>query len=472
MSNVARNITLAWPDEILDLRDQLQDLDQPLYIAGGPVRDAYLRRPIRDIDLTVASNGIAVARKIANRIGGAFYPLDESRDVGRVVYSVKGVQHYIDVSAFRGGDLEGDLYARDFTINALAVDLLGDLTLAYDPCDGLADLQAKALRQCLPHSISDDPIRVLRGVRYSVQFGLKIEESTRAALRQNAPRLVEMSPERTRDEWFKVLELQKIKTACVIADRLGALDVVLPGIFVSSGEKAAAFLTMDALRRFYTAVSPARTDETAAQFDLGMFVVSLDRYRGQLQAHLEHLWPNERPQYTLLLLAGLLGNLSEHRLELFAEHLRLSNIEKVRLSLSVQCAALVELVDLTDPVSIHRFWKTAGDAGVDAILLSLAQFLTLHDTDLDQDAWLLRLEGAHFLFHAYFIESERYISPPVLLNGDELIVELGLSPGKIIGELLIAITEAQVSGAVSTREQALDLARLTINSRSNGWHHT
>lgn len=471
MSEAARNITLAWPDEILDLRDQLQALNHPLYIAGGPVRNAYLRRPIRDIDLTVEANGISTARKIANSVGGAFYPLDESRDVGRVIYSINGVQHYIDVSAFRAETLEADLRARDFTINALAVDLLGDLTLAYDPCDGLTDLQAKILRQCLPHSISDDPIRVLRAVRYSVQFSLKIEEGTRAAVRQNAPRLAEMSPERLRDEWFKLLELPNIKTACVIADRLGVLDVVLAGVFASAGEKAFAFQIAYALRRFYTAVSPMRTDETAAQFDLGMFVVSLDRYRAQLQAHLDYLWPNERPQFALLLLAGLLGNLSEHQLAKFAEQFRLSNGEKSRLNLSVQCAPLVELIDLVDPVSIYRFWKAAGESGVDAILLSLARYLAAHDSDLEQDIWLRQMERAQFLFHAYFVEYERYVAPPVLLNGDDLIAELALAPGKIIGELLNAIAEAQVSGAINTREQALDLARLIINSRSNGWHH-
>ncbi len=451
MSEIARHITLAWPDEILDLRDQLQELNQPLYIAGGPVRDAYLRRPIRDIDLTVEKNGISIARKIANRLGGAFYPLDETRDVGRVIYTVNSTQRSIDVSGFRGETLQDDLLARDFTINALAVDLLGDLSLAYDPCGGVSDLQAKTLRQCLPHSISDDPIRVLRAVRYSVQFGLKIEKAALASVRDNSARLAEMSPERIRDEWFKLLELPGIKTVFVIADRLGLLDVVLPGVFASSGAKEIAFLIVDALRRFYTAVSPARTDETAAQFDLGMFVVSLDRYRTQLYEHLAYQWSNERPQ--------------------FARHLRLSNAEKVRLNLTVGCAPLVELVDLLDPVSIHRFWKTAGDAGVDTILLLLAQYLAAHEVDLEQDVWLRRLEQAQFLFHAYFIERERYVTPPMLLNGDELIAELGLSPGKLIGELLNAITEAQVSGAVSTRDQAIAQARLIANSRSNGRHH-
>ncbi|MBE2182595.1 MAG: CCA tRNA nucleotidyltransferase [Anaerolineae bacterium] len=470
MSEATRSITLAWPDEILDLRDQLQELRQPLYMAGGPVRDAYLRRQIRDIDLTVKANGLGIARKIANRIGGAYYPLDEARDVGRVVYTINGAQHSIDVSSFRAETLEGDLRSRDFTINALAVDLLGDLTLAYDPCDGFSDLQAKVLRQCLPHSIGDDPIRVLRAVRYSVQFGLKIEKGTLAALRHHAPELTNISPERIRDEWFKILELPRIKTACVIADRLGALNAVLPGVVFSAAEKDFALIVVDTLRHFYTAISPARTDETAAQFGLGMFVVSLDRYRAQLHSHLDFLWPNERPQFALLLLAGLLQKQSAYQINTYAAQFRLSNAEKTRLSLTVEAALMVEHINLEDSVSIHRFWKASGDAGIDGILLSLAVYLAEYGGNLGQDGWLRHLERAQFLFHAYFIEHDRYVTLPVLLTGDDLRSELGLSPGKLIGTILIALTEAQVQGLVKTREQALDLVRKIATSRSNGHH--
>ena len=95
----------------------------------------------------------------------------------------------------------------------MAADLLGDLSRLIDPLDGLRDLRAKVLTRCAPQALSDDPVRCLRAIRQSTQLGLKIHPDTLADIRMNAGALTETSPERIRDEFFKLLALNDASRA-------------------------------------------------------------------------------------------------------------------------------------------------------------------------------------------------------------------------------------------------------------------
>src|SRR5690606_38622251 len=106
---------LLWPNFVFDLQDALTDLAEPAYIVGGAVRDALLHRPVKDLDLTTAQDGIRLARRIANQFKGDFYPLDVERDVGRALVETRDGRLVIDVACFRGATLQDDLADRDFT---------------------------------------------------------------------------------------------------------------------------------------------------------------------------------------------------------------------------------------------------------------------------------------------------------------------------------------------------------------------
>src|SRR5690554_2597074 len=182
---------LLWHPSVEALREAIPPSHE-VYIVGGTPRDALLHRPIRDIDLVTPADGRALARIIANAFSGAYYPLDAERGVGRAIITWEGAPLTVDVAQFRGPDLEADLRDRDFTINALAVPLHGDLDRVIDPLGGLADLEQRRLRRCSPESILGDPARALRAVRASITFGLMIEPETKADLKAVAPRLGEV----------------------------------------------------------------------------------------------------------------------------------------------------------------------------------------------------------------------------------------------------------------------------------------
>jgi tRNA nucleotidyltransferase/poly(A) polymerase len=492
-----RSVTLGWSDFVLDLADQLADEPEPVYAVGGAVRDAFLRRPIKDLDLATPGSGLRLARRLADRLGGAFYALDSQRDVGRALVDTPDGRLIIDVARLRG-DLESDLRDRDFTINASAVDLRLALDLVYDPLGGIDDLAAKVLRRCSATALDSDPIRVMRAVRQAAQFGLRIEPETLRDVRASAPQLSRVSAERVRDELFKLLALPKPGTVLRVADNVGILAQVLPDVLPLRGLEqhpphvydvwGHTLAVVESLSEILAVISPTRTDETAAQFTTGMIAVALDRYRMRLQEHIAVAWSDERTHRALLMLVALLHDVGKAHIpppgeggrrfagheavsaeltERRAESLRLSNAEKDRLVALVRHHMLrLMWEEPATPVNLHRFWRKLGAAGVDAVLFTLADYLGTVGATVDQAVWLRLLERAQVVLGAYYDDYARIVSPPALITGSELMERLSLKAGRQVGELLDMIREAQVEGQVTSFDQALVLARQHLSSGS------
>src|SRR4029453_15654404 len=211
------------------------DRQRPPVLVGGAVRDALGgggrgMRPIADLDVAVPSGALDLARRVADRLGGAFVPLDPERGAARVV--TRGA--WLDVTDWRADTLEGDLAARDFTVNALAVPL-GELlkngrARVIDPTGGLADLRARRLRVHDARVLADDPLRTLRGVRLEAALGLRLTPSTVKAIRAAGPALATVSGERVRDELLAVLALPGTARALRRLDALGLPTVIVPEI--------------------------------------------------------------------------------------------------------------------------------------------------------------------------------------------------------------------------------------------------
>jgi tRNA nucleotidyltransferase/poly(A) polymerase len=462
----ARRI-LVWSDELLDLFDQLREMDVRDYIVGGAVRDALMGRPVKDLDIATPESGTRLARSMADRLGGAYYPLDAERETGRVILDTQDGRFIIDVARFRGDDLLADLRDRDFTMNAIAVDLRGDPAWVIDPTEGERDIADRVLRRCHEYSLESDPIRVLRGVRQSVQFGLRVEPSTLADMRQCAPLLRTTSSERVRDEFFKLLGLPKAVAALKVADSVGALAIILPEAVAlrEQGLWQETLDTMERLVEIIITISPKRTDQTAAKFSLGMLVMGLDKYRQPLLSHTQLAWADERPHQALLLFALLLGAVDATGSEARARQMPLSNRELDRLLPLLQAPdAYAALGEDRSALTLHRYWRAFGDGGIDLLLLYLARFLARTGVAIDQDRWIREIELARLLLETYFERYAQVVAPPVLLDGNDLMQALSLKPGRQIGKLLDAIREAQVEGVVTTTDEALSFARRFLDN--------
>ncbi len=482
---------LTWTDTVHEIAELFASLSEEIYIVGGAVRDTLLQRPLKDIDLTTSGDGLILARKIANHFQGDFFPLDTERSVGRALINTLDGRLTLDVAKFRGLTLLDDLTDRDFTLNAMAVDLRGGLAELIDPLKGAVDIKDKQLRRCSPHALTDDPIRALRAVRQSVQFGFRIEPETLADVRRVSPLIAEISPERVRDELFKLLSLPRPAAALRIADAVGLLTIILPEVDALRGLQQSAphmfdgwghtLAVIEILSQIFAAISYSRTDTTAATFSLGSMVMQLDRFRSQLVSHLDVEWPNERSHRSLLILAGLLHDVGKpgtaeqiesgrwrfegHEIlgaqmaDVRAANLRLSNAERTRLVGIIRHHNRLFSMDDMTPLAIHRFWRATGEAGIDVCLLLLADYLGAVGSQLNQDSWLALVERVRLLLEAYYEQYGQLIEPAPLVDGKMLMSRLGLKPGPQIGELLDLLREAQVTAKVHTVDDALDMAR-------------
>ncbi len=496
---------LLWHPCVEALREAVP-AGQEVYLVGGVVRDAYLHRPSRDIDLATPEDGQHLARHIANHFGGAYYPLDPERGVGRALivcdpHAEETIT--VDVARFRGPNLLTDLQGRDFTLNAMAVRLGEDLEAIFDPLGGLADLEAKRLRQCTPHAIADDPVRALRAIRASVTFRLLIEPQTRASIKAHAHALAQSAPERVRDELFHILAAPRPWAAIDAAQRLGVLQHVIPETAEMQDVPQPpphqhdlwqhTLRTMENLDTILRAFQPEHSDNLTANIQAGAVAFALAHLRKKLQAHLAHRWPNERSHHALLMLAALLHDVGKPQarvvdeqgklhfwkhehigakiVERRARALRLSKEESARLATIVRHHMrphwLSDAPKLTRR-AVYRFWRATDQAGVDVCLLAMADYLATYGVKLDTQAWTHYLETVQALLEAFLLRKESAVAPPPLLDGRALIAHLGLSPGPQIGKILDGLQEAQAVGEVRTKEEALAWAQRFLAEQNKG----
>jgi poly(A) polymerase len=474
---------------------------QTVYLVGGAVRDALLNRPIHDLDFVVEQDGIKLARQVANSLDAGFFALDPERDTGRVIVNeADGKRTVLDFASFRGPDLEADIRGRDFTLNAIAFDLTDDTI--HDPIGGGMDLKEKQLRACSPSAFVDDPVRILRGVRLAANFGFHIQAETRQVMKEACTLLAHVSVERLRDELFRMLDGALPATCIRALDLLGALDKVLPELSALKGVEQFPphvhnvwehTLSVAAhLESILELLSANYDPEIADDLFNGRLVMKIGRYRRQISEALAQPVTAERSLRSLLFLAAFYHDVAKPQTRMkdeqgqlrFWDHdlqgasvaasraraLALSNDEVQRLEKVIRnhmrilyhTNRLVTNKVTPSRRAIYRFFRDTEAAGVDVCLLALADIRATYEQTLPDETWTACLEVVRLLLDNWYERPTEAVTPPPILDGDDLMQELNLQPGKLIGELLEAIREAQAMGEVTTREQALALARKRI----------
>ena len=482
------------------LIDRVRDVlpEQEMYLVGGAVRDLLLNRLSRDLDFAVRSNGISLARRVAHALKADFMALDSERDTGRVILmEPDGTRTFLDFASYRGESLDDDLRARDFTINAIAFDLRAQTLI--DPLNGVSDLRAKTIRACSASSLSDDPVRILRAVRQAATLEFKIELETRNTMKQAARLLTRVSAERQRDELFKMLEGPKPDGSMRALEMLGVFPYLLPELPAMKGvEQSAPHIydvwehTLSVLRHLegiLAALAPGYNADNTNDLFTGLLTLRIGRFREQFASHFSESLNADRSACAALFFAALYHDVQKPATKSIDESLRirffdheiqgaqvveerarsfnLSNEEVKRVKLIVQHHMRFHFFvsrldkDKQEPSrkAIYRFFRDTGNAGIDLILLGLADLRGMQGLTLSQETWVTALDVARILLENYWEKPHETVTPPRLLDGNELMSELGLGPGRTIGHLLEAIREGQATGKVANREQALELAR-------------
>lgn len=517
---------------------------EPVYIVGGAVRDHLLgissipgwshataaesteiagqapsSPPLNagstttDLDLVFEGPVLPVARRVADRLGWAFYPLDETRDVARLIGDGAGSQRIeCDAAALRG-DLQSDLLARDFSANALALELTTNRPPhLIDVCDGIQDVTAQRLRRVTSGSLRDDPIRLLRAVRLAAQLGFTIEDETRKQIDSIAGTIVSVSAERVRHELWKLLDCSRPDTGIRELNALGLLTHLLPELEALQGVSQSSRHHLDAYEHSLLAVRFAAEmrdwmrgrrsladntltqtldpwkealhahfcEEVAAGHDRAGWLVwhALFHDTGKHKSRAEESWcggqQRRNPDHQSLsaqIAARRVAQLRFSRREvLLAE--RVASLHSVPRNLF---QALPPAVNHIGPRAAFRFFREAGSvvAGhqfahslqsggaqqpLDGLDVTLQAISDLQATGLERGAeWGRFLQAVEGLFTYAFSRPAEHLATP-LVDGHNLMEHLGLAPGPTVGIILQELAEAQAAGSVASVEEALALA--------------
>lgn len=219
------------------------------YVIGGYVRDIFLKRESKDIDVVVVGSGIELAEAVAKKLGkkahltvfknfGTAQVKLNDLEVEFVGARKESYQRDSRKPIVEDGTLEDDQNRRDFTINAMALCLnksrFGELV---DPFNGMNDLQNFVLRTPLNPDItfSDDPLRMMRGIRFSAQLGFFLETNTFEAIARNNERISIISKERIADELNKIMMSRKPSVGFILLEKTGLLELIFPELLVLKG---------------------------------------------------------------------------------------------------------------------------------------------------------------------------------------------------------------------------------------------
>ncbi len=226
------------------------EIQQETYVVGGFVRDYLLKRDQKkDIDFVTVGNGILLAKELAHKLG-ATSQLSVFKRFGTAMFKYQGIdlefvgarkESYSEDSRkphVEDGTLDDDQKRRDFTINTLAISMneanFGEL---IDPFNGVEDLANKIIRTPLaPHiTYSDDPLRMMRAIRFAAQLEFVIEEQSFTAIQENAERLKIVSFERVMDEFQKIMMTPKPSVGLSLLEKAGLMEYILPELTALKG---------------------------------------------------------------------------------------------------------------------------------------------------------------------------------------------------------------------------------------------
>jgi len=399
------------------LHARLQQDGPAAWLVGGGLRDWLLGQPLADVDLVVDGDCEPLARWLAAAEKGSWFWLDRERGQCRVVleYATGGRFGY-DLAPLKGGSLQADLRERDFTINAMALPLGPAGARLFDPFGGLQDLNDRRLRVTTSASLRQDPLRVLRGLRFLRVFGLACDPPTFELMCRMAPAMADLPGERIAGELSRILCLPLPPALLTMFEQLQ--------LFVSLGlrwpELPAGRVMRARIRMLEAAVAALPEDVSERQIAGGWNAAALVRLHLLRPASGED---GVRALTTRLKLPRIAGRalLGLHRLER-------------RL-----------LPPLPAGERRRRLWLQQLPGHPLCCLLQIMAFASLEGAGAGTQAALA----------ADALALADGDAPAPLVPAGEIARELNIPPGPLLGKLLERLVAAEIAGQVNDRATAL-----------------
>jgi poly(A) polymerase len=464
------------------------------WATGGFLRDVLLGRGVKDLDITVAADSLQLGPSIARTFGGEYFPLDAERGRVRVLLPANDI--HLDLMPL-AGSIEDDLRSRDFTVDAIAAPLKelasGSIRL-IDPTTGLPDLEGRIVRQVSEQALLDDPLRLLRGVRLAVLLDFTIEPTTGEAIRRHSGLIEQVAMERQRDELIQILRTARGAPGLRLMDDLDLLDHMLPELAVTRSVEQPkehywdvfnhSLAVVEALDMMLAVDAPGMEPALSLWSDLWG---RLEWWADGQNYFAEAFVPNTY-RCSLVKLAGLLHDIGKPQTKSFDNSGRMrflghasagaetaaAMMQRLRFS-SRETAFVCGMIDAhmrlvqtaqqgaPSRKAIYRFFRDTGEAGIDTLFLSLADHLGTAGPRINLEHWRRHVSVIDYVLRMR-LQERAVVEPPKLVDGEDLMAELGIPPGPRVGELLELVREAQAAGEIDTREDAMALARRELQA--------
>jgi poly(A) polymerase len=462
MSSVAKaveQLRLVTSDEpIAGISRAFQAAGHELALVGGPVRDAFLGRELNDLDFTTSARPDEIEKIIAPLATAVW-------DVGRAFGTIAAQcgDMTVEITTYRadtydgasrkpevefGDTLEGDLFRRDFTMNAMAL-TLPELVLV-DPCEGLKDLLAGVLRTPIAaeESFRDDPLRMMRAARFTSQLGVSVHPDTREAMVALAPRLAEISAERVRDELVRTLSTDHPRAGIELLVESGLAEVALPELPALRLESDEHAHHKDVYEHTLTVLEQAIDEEHR-------------RFPGQpadLVVRLASLLHDIGKPATRRFEAG--GVVTFYHHDVVGAKLAKKRLRELRFD-NDTIAAVAKLIELHlrffgyseqawSDSAVRRYVRDAGDQLERLHILVRADVTTRNKRKADRLSFAYDDLEARI---AELAEREELQSIRPELDGEEIMAILEVTPGRVVGEAYAFLLEVRLDEGEIGKEE-------------------
>lgn len=442
--------------------------DKDIYLTGGAVRDYFLKRKIQDLDIVVNGDSVNLAKKFADANGKSFISLGQEIGVTRVEFKEENLT--VDFSTIRGGDIYEDLSHRDFTINSIAVKVVDgklDFSNVIDPFRGLEDIEKRLIKEIRKNVFKEDPLRMLRAVRFMSELGFDITEKTNELINKNSHRIKEVSGERISREIFKILGYKRAHYYFNLMDKyLNILNKIFPEIELMKEVGKCKYHVVDSwTHSLYT----MRVIENIIYAD-GYFE---DHLRRAYENHTAQMYSNGHARIQLIKLAALFHDIGKpgarwvdetgrvrfrgHEIvgeEIMADisdRLKLSKKEKIFLCKMVKEHMWTLNLYKTNDVSgrsLYDLFKNFGEDTLDIVLIGLADIISTRQLLNPNEEMGMYKVHAEYLANNYLTRFKQLEDISEVINGNDILERFNLEDKRIVGEILDSVKRAIFFGKI------------------------
>lgn len=449
-----------------------------IWLVGGFLRDIVLAKDkdLRDFDFCVEKNVLAFVKQFSKEINSKFIVLDEAEQAYRVILKKKLKIYTYDFTLMRAANIYEDLGLRDFTINTLALDLLDAKSQVLDYFGAIADINKGIIKSPKMEVLHQDPLRVLRGFSFMVNYGFRIEKNTQKAMVKYKKLIKNVSRERINEELFKIFSSPRSYLAIKMMDDLRIIDEVIPQITKTRKVRQGGFHHLDVWDHSLEALK---------EFEL-LYQKYISRKKEILDYLNEPLAEN-RPRFEIIKLACLLHDIGKpiakkkkgkrtifhthekigrDMAEVIAKTLKVSFREKeVLKKLIFWHLRPGYLADQITPTkrAIYHFFRDTEEEGVSVILLSLSDWRATRGPLTNFKKRKRHEKIMLGLIDTYFRDKKK--KPFVkLVDGYDIMRKFNLEPSILVGKILKKIKEEQVLSRIKTKTDAYELAKRMVKS--------